>query len=175
MEAFTDAARTREKDHFLSSKTRHNVPLLYYAVASGSTTIVRFLLDHGATKQLQPDYVSPLYKLSVEVPPAYIPVVAIAVALQDHDMVHLLLKRGANPLGVPTALYLQDMLAAGYHAMAQPDSDAASRAAAWCRTEEDEKVLRSGINMLMQYWLARALKLPALSDRCANTSNWRYC
>ena len=140
-------------------------PLLYYAVAAGTKTLVHRLLDLGADPNPAPCGAGTVERRFLQVP-----VLALAVARRDHSMVHLLLSRGAAPLAVPSHLYLTPMREQGLHAL--PEVTEAAAAAAWCRAEDTELLAKAldideGPGFTMCYWLARAAKLPELTSTCA--------
>ena len=156
MDVFTDKARHQDKVTLLRSVTSaHQAPLLYYAVASKRTTLVKFLLDQGADFWLNADIVPAAkddesYPLSVnsssrssfdstalkELSATQIPVLALAIAQGDHDMVHLLLKRGAKPLAIPSELWLPVMVEALYHGLPEADVLEEERMTRWCTARE---------------------------------------
>jgi hypothetical protein len=167
MEVFTNTSRRHEKATLLRQVTAaHQAPLLYYAVASRSTALVKFLLDQGGDSWLNADPVpsddkdcanragnggaSPFpqgsssqmaKETTSDLQPTQVPVVALAVAQGDHDMVHLLLKRGAKPLAIPSKLWLRVVLKAGYHAVPEADPLEEELQTRWCVAVEDSKLL----------------------------------
>jgi hypothetical protein len=138
----------------------HQLPLLYYAVAGGSKKLVQHLLDAGAAFDMS------TMSMGYKRPRTYswyhgVPVIAVAAALGDHEMLQLLLSRGADPLGIPHHLWLPEMRQMGYHGMPVVATVEAAAASSWCSHPADLQLLSSRLvgHVIMPYWLTRAQKI----------------
>jgi hypothetical protein len=139
--------------------------LLYYAVFTSNSQLVDRLLDEmGHNWEGKRTFIPDSQTT---------PVLALAVAQHDHQMVHQLLGRGADPYTIPTEYYLQDMSEEGMHGlldMADEPKQHQAMAASWCKSAGDKKQLQQALDievasgLTMCYWLARATKLPSLTS-----------
>jgi hypothetical protein len=140
--------------------------LLYYAVFTSNSQLVDRLLDEmGHSWEGKRTFIPDTQTT---------PVLALAVAQHDHQMVHQLLGRGADPFTIPTEYYLKDMKEEGMHGLLDDGADETKQhqatAASWCKSAADKKRLQQALGievdsgLIMRYWLARATKLPSLTS-----------
>lgn len=133
------------------------VPVLYYAVAAGDCRLVDQLLDFGASP-------NPDVSKSETITFQHVPVLALAITKEDHEMVRLLLQRGASPAAIPTDIYVRALKEEGYHGVQRADQISDVSHSAWCQATEDRSLLQDKLNLdvnaglQMAYWLGRALK-----------------
>jgi hypothetical protein len=158
LQLFQDVSKREGHEVVVSTPVQpHQLPLLYYAVAGGNKELVQHFLDAGAAFDMKAT------TFSSKQPPSYrdVPVIAVAAALGDHEMLQLLLSRGADPLGIPHDMWLPEMEQMEYHGLPQVVQDQAAAASSWCWHPDDHQLLSRRLvgHVVMPYWLTRAQKI----------------
>jgi hypothetical protein len=169
LQLFEDLCKREGRESVVSRLVEpHDLPLLYYAVAGGSKELVQHFLDAGAAFDMTTAASSSRPSLSHR----NVPVLAVAAALGDHEMLQLLLSRGADPLSIPHHLWLPEMEQMEYHGLPQVVEDQAAAASSWCSNPADQQLLSSKLvgHVVMPYWLTRAQKI-----RGQVTNRWAGC